>query len=324
MDDTLKYIFLILIGIGIVWFLFGGPSRMRDKQQGIFIKPPSPVSSGEVYGWASFKEFFGIKDKVSDKDLTPQKKMELELEQAEREALAIKQRLEEIEKEENTSVFAGKVEIYRCRGSQDDVQKEYVELKVKTSVNEQILISGWKLRSGMTGVEMQIGDAVKLPYTSRAYTADAIFVSNKDEIIISSGRSPIGMSFLVNKCSGYLEYFQDFEPSLERKCPLLEDENLPLSGPNSFNDDCLDYIERLSRCETVTGDLPLKMQSECQNYLIENANHNACMDNYKNDDDFYQSEWRIFLGRENELWKNKREIIELVDNDGKLVDVCSY
>ena len=98
---------------------------------------------------------------------------------------------------------------------------------------------------------------------------------------------------------------------------------MPFSGPNAFDDDCWNYIERLPRCE-IPLNLPLDMQSECRTYLTSKVNYNACLDAHKNDGDFYKQEWRVFLGREQELWKNKREIIELLDSEGKLVDVYTY
>ena len=47
--EDLKWILFILIGLWLVWFLTGGPSR-EEAKQGIFIKPPAPLDSGETYG----------------------------------------------------------------------------------------------------------------------------------------------------------------------------------------------------------------------------------------------------------------------------------
>ncbi len=323
MDKEIKTILLIFAGIGLIWMFLGGPERMADRG-GIFIKAPAPLDSGKTYGGTSLREIFGIGEKIPPKDLSPEEQIAWELAQAGKEIKEIKKILEEIEKREKMSQFEGKINISRCRGSRSDADEEYIELKVKTATDEKIHISDWVLKSAMTGVQIQIGEASKLPYSSRVNKEYPVFVSNGDKIIIVSGRSPLGVSFQVNKCSGYLEQFQDFEPSLSKKCPLIEDEDLPRAGPNAFDDDCWDYIERLSRCETPIDDLPLDMQHECRVYLTTEVNYNACVDTHKNDSDFYQPEWRIFLDRDNELWKKKREIIELLDDDGKLADVCNY
>lgn len=323
MDNEIKAILLILAGLGLVWMFFGGPERMVSRG-GIFIKPPAPIDTGETYGGTSLREILGIGGKIPPKDLSPEEQIAWELEQAEKEAKEIKIILEEIEKKENLSPYAEKINISRCRGSRSDVNEEYIELQIKTSGDEKINISAWILKSAMTGIQIQIGEASKLPYSSRVNKEYPVFVSNGDEIIIVSGRSPIGVSFQINKCSGYLEQFQDFEPNLAKNCPLIEDEGLPFAGPNAFNDACWDYIERLSRCETPVDDLPLDMQHECRVYLTTEVNYNACVDTHKNDDDFYEQEWRIFLDRDNELWKKKREIIQLLDNERKIVDVYTY
>jgi len=322
MDEGIKGILWVLVGIGLIWLFLGGPSRMIDKD-GIFIKPLSPVDTGETYGKLSSWNLFDQDEKISSPNLTEKERLALELEQTEKELKEIQSNLKKIEKEEKTSLFSEKVIIRKCAGSQTDVNKEYLELNVNSSVTEKILISDWTLKSEMTGTEIKIGEASKLPYTSQINKESAVFVSGGDKIIITTGRSPIGVSFQINKCSGYLEQFQNFYPSLKKECPLVEDEDLPISGPNAFNDECWDYIESISCCETPLV-FPLDMQYECRSYLTTEVNHNACIDNHKNESDFYQPEWRIFLERETDLWKKEREIIELLDAQGKIVDIYSY
>ncbi len=319
MDNVVKTILLILAGLGLLWFITGGVSRMEE---GIFITPPTLTEPSEIYGEVpSFWDF--LKKPTIKLPTTPEEKIQQEIKQAQQEAEQIEYNLDKIKEKEDTSIYKDKVEISRNYGSRSDVNEEYIKLKVNNLNGEKINISIWKLKSSVTGAEVSLGDAVKLPYTSRENYKEAIFVSGGEEIIIITGRSPIGYSFQVNKCSGYLEQFQDFEPRLPRDCPRVEDENLPFTGPNSFNDDCFDYIDGISQCETPL-EYPIDMQSECRNYLVENTNHNACIDNYKNNSDFYQPEWRLFLNRSSELWKKDREIIELRDSLGKLVDSYSY
>ncbi len=323
MDEGIKGILWVLVGIGLIWLFLGGPGRMIDKT-GVFIKPLSPVDTGETYGTIPSWSFFGKKDEeISSQNLSEEERLALELEQTKKELEEIQTNLKKIEDEENTSSFSEKVTIKRCQGSQTDVDKEYIELSVNSSVSEKILISDWTLKSEMTGAEIKIGEASKLPYTSQINKESAIFVSGGNEVIITTGRSPIGVSFQINKCSGYLEQFQDFNPSIAKKCPLVEDEDLPFSGPNAFDDNCWEYIESISRCETPLI-FPTGMQHECREYLTTEVNYNACVDNYKNESDFYQPEWRIFLERKTELWKKEREIIKLLDAQGKIVDVYSY
>jgi len=322
MDEGIKGILWVLVGIGLIWLFLGGPGRMAS-QMGIFIKPPSPIDTGETYGKISFWESFKNKEETPPQNLTEAEKIAFELEQAKTEIEAVEKKLLELEKKQNTSLFSGKVEIRRSLGSRGDVDEEYIELSANLPIGEKVLISNWSLRSEMTGIEVKIGEASKLPYTSQINKEYPVFISGGDKIIILTGRSPIGVSFQINKCSGYLEQFQDFEPSINKKCPLVEDEDLPVFGPNAFNDECWDFIENISRCETPLT-FPLDMQYECRNYLTKEVNYNVCISNYKDKSDFYEPEWRIFLDRNNELWKKDREIIQLLDAQGKTVDVYSY
>lgn len=319
MDDVSKTIIWILIGIGVLWFITGGVNRMEE---GMFITQPTLTEDSEVYGEVpSFWDF--LKKPKINLVLTPEEKLNLEIQNAKKETQQIQQNIEKLKEKEKTSIYKDKIEISQNYGSNINVNEEYIKLKINKLNGEQLQISNWKLKSAMTGAEVYLGNAVKLPYTSQNNSPQAIFVSGGEEIIIVTGRSPIGFSFQINKCSGYLEQFQDFKPSISKQCPQVKDENLPIIGPNSFNDKCLDFIDNISKCETPLN-YPLDMQSECRNYLIDKANHNACITNYKNDSNFYKPEWRLYLNRDEELWKKDREIIELIDGEGKLVDSYDY
>lgn len=315
MDSATKSVIFLLIGLGVIWFLTGGFNKMEG---GAFLTPATPYQPSRGYG----SSWFSIKK--PDSNLTQEEKLAQELEKAKQEAEQIEYNLDKIKEEEKRSSYFGKIEIKSSRASQTDVNKEYLKLKVvKLLDNEQIQISDWKLRSAITGTEVSLGNAVKTAYTSKQNYAQPIFVSGGEDIIITTGRSPIGFSFQVNKCSGYLEQFQDFDPSLNKSCPELENYSLPITGPNHFNDSCLDYIESISKCETPLN-FPLDMQNECREFIVNNANHNSCVDNHKTDQDFYKNEWRIFLNRTDELWKKDRETIELLDSGGKIVSSYSY
>ncbi len=47
--SDLKWLILILIGIWIIWFVYGG-ARSDAAKSGPFIKPPAPIDSGQIYG----------------------------------------------------------------------------------------------------------------------------------------------------------------------------------------------------------------------------------------------------------------------------------
>jgi hypothetical protein len=70
--------------------------------------------------------------------------------------------------------------------------------------------------------------------------------------------------------------------------------------------------------------MPIYLSQGCQDAIVTKLNYNSCVDMHRNDPGFYRLEWRIFLKREEELWKSKREIIKLLDETGKVVDYISY
>ncbi len=155
-------------------------------------------------------------------------------------------------------------------------------------------------------------------------TEDTIMLTGGDTLYLVTGISPNGASFKVNKCSGYLGQFQIFVPYLNNICPLPKDEDLS-SIPNLvINDACFDRIDTMSRCRIQTAPLPQNLSSECTNFILNKINYPSCVNIHKNDKDFYQKEWRVYLGRSASLWKNKRETIVLYDSLGKIVDTLKY
>jgi len=181
------------------------------------------------------------------------------------------------------------------------------------------------LKSIASGNTITIGKGSYLPYAYKINYQEPIFLYPGSVAYITTGRSPIGTSFRTNLCTGYFEQFQNFEPPLEKECTRPENEpEFITTGPNKMNDDCIDYVEKIPRCEIVKKNLPLDMQPECAQYISAKINYKTCVKNHKNTKNFYNHEWRIYLNRENEFWKSKRETIKLLDNKGNLVDTITY
>ena len=70
--------------------------------------------------------------------------------------------------------------------------------------------------------------------------------------------------------------------------------------------------------------IPPTLSPACQEFIVKTANYDACVERHRTDKNFFKDDWRLYLGRDEELWKEKREVIELRDEDGKLVDVVIY
>ena len=127
-----------------------------------------------------------------------------------------------------------------------------------------------------------------------------------------------------NKCSGYLTQFQTFIPFINNICPLAKNEDLSQIPKIISNDACFDYLNTLQRCRVPTKNLPVNFTYECTHFISNTINYPSCINIHKNDKDFYQHEWRVYLKRSASLWKDRRENIILYDNQGKIVSTLTY
>jgi hypothetical protein len=257
---------------------------------------------------------------------TPDSLDEAILEEIDNTKVDIRNLREELERIESLagSKYKGLVRISSSSGArQSTPTKERIELKISSNAEEKIKISNWRLESAVTGKGVKIGRGTYLPYSAQVNNELDIFVEAGDKIIISTGRSPIGASFRLNTCTGYFEQFQNFDPSIRKICPKPIDE-LPNLGPGDEFEKCFEFVRRLPRCEVYLREVPIGLGGSCWNFISEDLNYNNCVQNHKEEEDFYLDEWRIYLGRNNELWKSKRELIKLIDNEGKVVDAVTY
>jgi len=226
------------------------------------------------------------------------------------------------ETKKTASEYKGIVDLSSVRKSTDP-NKEYLIIRVnnaKTPIN----VTGWTIKSNSSGASVKIPKGTYLFFADSINTEDEIYLNSGETLYITTGISPNGASFKTNKCSGYLTQFQTFTPSIKSSCPRPRDENLSPIPKTVNNDACLDYIESFPACKIQTKTLPANWSYECTNFIYSKINYPSCVNTHKNDVDFYQKEWRIYLKRSEKLWKDRREEIVLIDNAGKIVDALKY
>jgi hypothetical protein len=236
---------------------------------------------------------------------------------------ALQQQVQAEEDAKLASVYKGQVRIGYVTHSNDPAY-EYLTLQVIGTPAQPIDITGWTLTSTSTGNTVQIPKAAKLYFANSPNSDTDVYLTAGDIAYVSTGYSPNGESFEVNKCSGYLGQFQTYVPSLNYNCPLPRSENTSSIPRSPNNDACLDYIQYFPQCRIQTDTLPLNWSYECTNFIYSKINYPSCVDTHKNDSDFYQHEWRIYLKRSDPLWKSQRESIILYDKAGKIVDILRY
>lgn len=306
-----------LLGLIALWFFSGGANREIAKA-GIYLKPLAPIDSGEAYGSKYISE-------------TPSPKTTLNLpsapadivKNAEEKVATFFEDAQSASKIHGVSLLLKTLSIDGFVGAQiTSPSREYIRVILPSDSKKDEVLSGLTLRSGALGISVKIPDGTVIPLLGVAYHNEPIILKPSGRAIVSTGRSPIGTSFQVNQCTGYLGQFQEYVPELRKDCPSPIDE-LKLYGP--YNESvCRDFVDSIPRCTTSRTTPPSTLSSACKTFIVEKLNYNSCVLRHKNDSEFFTGEWRIFLGRTEELWKNKQEIIRLMNDKGETLDAITY
>ena len=243
---------------------------------------------------------------------------EAQLRQIEEQLRLLKIEVEKEIENKNASIYRGKVNLSYIPGSSS--YSGYIDISSSYNLGQSVRVTGWKIRSTVTGNEQFIGTAVNLPQYDPATGRDVVLPPS-GRVVVSQISSPIGLSFRVNKCVGFFEQNTNFTPILSNSCPAVS--LPPLS--NEFNSVCLNYIERFPRCEVpYEYDFPEALTSSCRNYLLTQISYNQCVARHKSDIDFYKNEWRVYSPSSRFLWLDRRETLQLIDSGGKIVDTYTY
>ncbi|MES2134712.1 MAG: hypothetical protein V4449_00520 [Patescibacteria group bacterium] len=317
-------VILLVIALGIAWVMTGGPSNPMTHQGGLFsapwplgdggnaytvptiplesgsvssnneVAPTAPTNSTTKSKTTVFDYFFGYRPGVG--------------------AVA----------DPSASPYASYVRLERGNAENTDPKKEYVTIRTSGSLQNSVTITGWALQSTTNNLHVVIGSAAQIPSLGGLNTDTPITLGSDSVVSITTGRSPNGASFRLNMCTGYFEQFQDFSPSLPQECPRPRDEMYLFPEKTAGNAECENFINTLNQCTLTVTEIPGKIGNSCQDFVLTNLSYNGCIAKHRNDPDFYHNEWRVFLGRDQELWNNSHDRILLLDENGKLVSVVSY
>jgi hypothetical protein len=142
-----------------------------------------------------------------------------------------------------------------------------------------------------------------------------------------TGESPINVSFQENMCVGYLRSEEKFYPGISRSCPAPRELMARYSNVALDDDACYDFIERQWGCNTVDDRNPefKDLSGTCRNFIEKYLSYNSCVDQFSWRTDFEKDDdWYIYFGRDEEIWREKREIIRLMDEYDQVVAVIEY
>ncbi|PIP58045.1 MAG: hypothetical protein COX02_02450 [Candidatus Vogelbacteria bacterium CG22_combo_CG10-13_8_21_14_all_37_9] len=335
MKDDLIWIVVVLLILFGLWFTTGGPSRSDNQKP--FITPPTSAGDSQSYGSLSPNS---KKTSIGSSGNTNS----------------------EIIKDPNASSYQGLIHLSRGNAnSETNANDEYIEIRADRQNKNPINISTWTLRNGgdnrsydqngqmvkgQSNTARLPGAAVNIWTSLSAKKIVSIKLSANERAYIISG-SPfsygnpynIRESFRVNKCMGYIENLPNyrFVPRLSSKCPA------PRNDPTlaQLPEQCYNQLRSLGTCQTIDfvtkdawcrlhyNDQALRdklcnLPSYCKNIIKDQYTYEACVRNHQTDDDFFQPEWRLYLGSIWEIWASRNETISLYDEKGKLVDEIKY
>ncbi len=241
--------------------------------------------------------------------------------------------LRELEEEARTlkiwgtrSPYEDRVTLRRGNVRTEDVEREYLILQASSQNERPIDITNWTVESTVTERVRWIEPGVRTYRRGRVNEGTSIWLEPGERAYLISGESPVGISFHENQCTGYLREHQDFFPRLARSCPSPTDELEKFGAVDLDNDACYEFIERVGRCEIPDEDLveDANLSNACEAFIVDYLSYNACVDHHRFEPFFDEGEWYIYLKREEDLWREEREIIRLRDAQKRTVDVVEY
>lgn len=297
----------ILAFIFLVWLATGGPSRPISFA-GPFITPITTVGDrSEGYGDGvslSRETLFNTQQELRD----------------------LQEQLRDARVFGEPSPYRGQVTLSRSTGGAraTSAREEYIAIQHTGRSDETIYISGWQVVSAASGKRATIPLGTKTFRKGQVNQGVAIGLAPGDIAIVSTGRSPVGLSFKENMCTGYLAESQTFTPRLGNFCPAPIDE-FNLYYANAVRDDaCYEYVrDELSRCDADSRPSS-RLSSSCRAFITDTLSYNGCVQKHQFDAYFEEDTWRIYVNESRELWKSERETIKLLDAQGKTVDLITY
>lgn len=229
------------------------------------------------------------------------------------------------------SPHAGKVQVSGVNNiNPENPNEEVITLRTELDDGEEVNITGWHLKSEVTGNQAVIGKAALLPVPNKNTESDVI-LKEGDTVYLSKGYSPIGISFRTNMCTGYFANDRTFYPGLPLDCPDPEDEAIPRFSNNEDSQDaCIEAIENVPTCSTrgssYTRTLSDIVPLACKRYIETNINYDTCVARHYADEDFAGDRYYLYFKSFAKLWRDsdKKEKINLLDKNGLIVDTISY
>ncbi len=321
----------IVLAAVALWVIGGGPREVFKGVSAInFLSPTATREGGEFrLPWQPAQLFptIDITDALNIADPYAQ-----DSGSAEAQLIALTNEYERLNREAaamrdfgTPSPFARAVFIARDAGIHaTNASEEYIQLQADYQNSAAIDIRGWTLESALTGMKVTIPSATSVFAQGLPNTLGAVTLAPGGIAIVTSGASPVGVSFRENSCTGYLQQFQPFTPPLSENCPSPSS-LIPLTEQNltRLGSECFDVLQGMQSCR-FPQELPHTLTQACRTQLGDTLSYNGCVRSQSYRADFQENVWRLFLGSSGELWRTSHDVIRLLDAEGRTVDVFTY
>lgn len=320
----------IIIAALILWVIGGGPRSAVENISSISFVPKAKDEAGFKLPWQPAELFptIDISDALLVGDDSP-----ASLAAAQAELLTLQDEYDRLTKETASvrmfgtpSPYAGHITLTDRIGAvrATETHAEILELSADYQNTAPVSLAGWSLESALSGTRVYIPQAASVFLMGAANTLGPVSLEPGTIALLTSGPSPVGVSFRENTCSGYLNQFQTFEPPIYELCPSPSSV-LPLTEENlmRYGDGCFDVLNTIPVCR-FPSDLPHTAWPSCRTHLSNVLSYNGCVSSERTQASFSGKTWRLFLGAQSELWRNTHDAIRLLDAEGKTVDVFVY
>jgi len=152
--------------------------------------------------------------------MTPEQKktsIEIQITDTQNKIDELKKQVQIEEEKKNASVYKGMITLSYVNKSNDPTQ-EYLSIRANNNIDKKMVkVSGWTLKSLASGSVVSIPKGTYLFFTGIINPEEDIYLTSGETVYLVTGVSPVGISFKVNKCSGYMQQFQTFTPYINNR-----------------------------------------------------------------------------------------------------------
>ncbi|MBI5134883.1 hypothetical protein HZA86_01445 [Candidatus Uhrbacteria bacterium] len=219
------------------------------------------------------------------------------------------------------SAVSGTAKIESVNAGTEDPATEYVTVVVSGTAS--VNFAGWTVeneRHSRYPIELAVDD-----YSNDNTFVQSLIVPPGGRVVLNAGRSPVGKNFRSNTCIGYLERIKPFVPSLGQSCPVPSE-----SITRNLARACQNYLSGLQSCtppEALEITEQNRLGQECLTFAQEHFNYAGCRRDHRFEPEFFQKEWRLFLGLTGSIGQflaADHDVVILRDSTGKIVDQYGY